>query len=145
MLLRTKKNNIKLSSDGFQKLFNAPADNNFDYFYTPDKPVIFNFHGYPQTLKQFLFDYQGNVNRFKINGYIENGSTTTSFDMQIRNKTSRYDLVIQAMELVSDQVVIPALKQSVISKFKKKLEDHRAFIIKNGIDPEEIENWVWKA
>jgi len=137
-------NNIKLSSDGFHELFNALEGANFDYFYTPDKPVIFNFHGYPQTLKQLLFDYPGNVNRFKINGYIENGSTTTSFDMQIRNKTSRYDLVIQAIEMVSDQVVIPELKESIISKFKKKLADHRAYIIKNGVDPDEIENWVWK-
>lgn len=138
-------NNIKLSSDGFHNLFTASSDANFDYFYTPDKPVIFNFHGYPQTLKQLLFDYPGNSNRFKINGYIENGSTTTSFDMQIRNKTSRYDLVIQAVQLVSDQVIIPERKQAIISKFQNKLTDHRAYIIKNGIDPQEIENWTWKA
>lgn len=138
-------NNIKLSSDGFSKLFTAPEGENFDYFYTADKPVVFNFHGYPQTLKQLIFDYPGNVNRIKINGYIENGSTTTPFDMQIRNKTSRYDLIIQAMELVHDDVVIPERKEAVISKYKKKLEEHRAFIIKNGIDPDEIENWTWNA
>ncbi len=138
-------NNIKLSSDGFAKLFVAPADQNFDYFYTKDKPVIFNFHGYPQTLKQMLFDYPGNVNRIKINGYIENGSTTTPFDMQIRNKTSRYDLIIQTLELVSDEAVIPERKQALISKYQKKLQDHRAFIIKNGIDPDEIETWTWNG
>jgi xylulose-5-phosphate/fructose-6-phosphate phosphoketolase len=139
-------NNIRLSSDGFAKLFIAPEGENFDYFYTKDKPVIFNFHGYPQTLKQMLFDYSGNLNRIKINGYIENGSTTTPFDMQIRNKTSRYDLIIQTLELVDDQeVVIPERKQALIAKYKKKLADHRAFIIKNGIDPDDIEKWTWNA
>jgi phosphoketolase len=54
-------------------------------------------------------------------------------------------LVIQAVEMVSDQVIVPELKESIVSKFKKKLADHRAFIIKNGVDPDEIENWTWKA
>ncbi len=138
-------NNIRLSSDGFAKLFSAPEGQNFDYFYTKDKPVIFNFHGYPQTLKQMLFDYPGDTRRIKINGYIENGSTTTPFDMQIRNKTSRYDLVIQTMELISDDVVIKERKQAIIDKYKKKLADHRQYIIKNGVDPDEIETWTWNA
>jgi xylulose-5-phosphate/fructose-6-phosphate phosphoketolase len=66
-------NNMKLTSSEFSQLFKNDKEKNFDYFYTTDKPVIFNFHGYPQTLKQILFDYSGNTNRFKINGYIENG------------------------------------------------------------------------
>lgn len=138
-------NNIKLSSDGFVKLFTAPEGENFDYFYTKEKPIIFNFHGFPQTLKQMLFDYQGNVNRIKINGYIENGSTTTSFDMQIRNKTSRYDLVIQAMSLLGDDVAIKERRDAITSKFQRKLTEHREFIIKNGIDPDEIEQWTWNT
>ncbi|MEY4440400.1 MAG: hypothetical protein RLY49_26 [Candidatus Parcubacteria bacterium] len=138
-------NNIRLSSDGFTKLFSAPEGQNFEYFYTKDKPVIFNFHGYPQTLKQMLFDYQGNLNRIKINGYIENGSTTTSFDMQIRNKTSRYDLVIQAMKMIGDDVAILERRQAIISKYERKLTEHREFIIKNGVDPDEIEKWVWNG
>jgi xylulose-5-phosphate/fructose-6-phosphate phosphoketolase len=138
-------NNIRLSSDGFAKLFFAPEGQNFEYFYTKEKPVIFNFHGYPQTLKQMLFDYQGNLNRIKINGYIENGSTTTSFDMQIRNKTSRYDLVIQAMKMVKDDVAIAERREAIIAKYERKLSDHREYIIKNGIDPDEIEKWIWNG
>ncbi len=138
-------NSMKLNGDTFGRLFKETEQHNFDYFYTKDKPVIFNFHGYPQTLKQLLFDYPGQTNRFKINGYIENGSTTTSFDMQIRNKTSRYDLVIQALEMINENIIIRERKESLITKYKKKLTDHRAFIIKNGVDPDDIENWVWKA
>jgi xylulose-5-phosphate/fructose-6-phosphate phosphoketolase len=136
-------NMMKINADTFTKLFTQTEGQNFDYFYTKDKPAIFNFHGYPQTLKQLLFDYPGQTNRFKINGYIESGSTTTSFDMQIRNKTSRYDLVIQAVEMLPEYVVIKERKQAIIEKYNKKLTDHRAYIIKNGVDPEEIENWVW--
>lgn len=137
-------NNIKLGTETFSSLWNSKEEQNFEYFYTQDKPIIFNFHGYPQTLKQLLFDYPGNTNRIKINGYIENGSTTTPFDMQIRNKTSRYDLVIQTMNLISDDVVIPERKQAIIKKYENLLTQHRAFIIKNGIDPEDVENWSWK-
>lgn len=138
-------NNIKLGTETFSSLWVTESSQNFEYFYTKDKPIIFNFHGYPQTLKQLLFDYPGNVNRIKINGYIENGSTTTPFDMQIRNKTSRYDLIIQALELIDDEAVIPERKQAIIKKYQTKLKDHRAFIIKNGIDPDEIENWIWNG
>lgn len=137
-------NNMKLGSTGFSKLFDTQDEYTFEHYYTSDKPVIFNFHGYPQTLKQLLFDYPGNTNRFKINGYIENGSTTTPFDMQIRNKTSRFDLVIQAVELLSDTLVVKERKEAIITKYKKLITEHRAYIIKHGVDPDEIENWTWK-
>ena len=136
-------NNIKLGTKTFSNLWQEDSEHTFEEFYTEDKPVIFNFHGYPETLKQLLFDYPGNSNRIKINGYIENGSTTTTFDMQIRNKTSRYDLVMQTMELIDDKVVIPERKKAIIKKYQNKLKEHKEYIIKHGIDPDEIENWVW--
>lgn len=138
-------NNIKLGTKTFSDLWQKDSEHTFEEFYTEDKPVIFNFHGYPQTLKQLLFDYPGDSNRIKVNGYIENGSTTTTFDMQIRNKTSRYDLVMQTMDLVSDEVVIPERKQAIMKKYQTKLKEHKDYIIKNGVDPDEIENWVWNG
>jgi len=136
-------NSLKINTDHLLKFF-TESSNKFDALYTADKPVIFNFHGYPQTLKQLLFDYPGDIARFKINGYIENGSTTTSFDMQIRNKTSRYDLVIQALDMISDDIVVVERKRSIQEKYKKKIKDHRAYIIQHGVDPDEVENWTWK-
>jgi len=136
-------NSLKINTDHLLKFF-TESSNKFDALYTADKPVIFNFHGYPQTLKQLLFDYPGDISRFKINGYIENGSTTTSFDMQIRNKTSRYDLVIQALDMISDDIVVVERKRSIQEKYKKKIKDHRAYIIQHGVDPDEVENWTWK-
>ena len=61
-----------------------------------DKPVVFNFHGYPQTVKSVLFNYAVDSTRFDVRGYKEIGSTTTPFDMHVRNETSRYDLAIAA-------------------------------------------------
>ena len=117
----------------------------FDGLFTHDKPVIFNFHGYPQTLKQILFDSGERSDRFSVHGYIENGSTTTPFDMHVRNKTSRYDLVIEAYEkLIKDKVVSSSVANEIITKYKLKLREHGEYIRKKGVDPEEIEQWQWK-
>ncbi len=116
----------------------------FDEFFTHDKPVIFNFHGYPQTLKQILFDTGEKSERFSVHGYIENGSTTTPFDMHIRNETSRYHLVIDAYEKLAKNGVVEQNKaDDIIAQYKTKIKQHGEFIRQNGVDPEEIEQWQW--
>ncbi|MDO8443859.1 MAG: phosphoketolase family protein [Candidatus Azambacteria bacterium] len=117
----------------------------FVKYFTDDKQVIFNFHGYPQTLKQFLFDYEKNEN-FCVHGYIENGSTTTPFDMQVRNETSRYHLAIDAFARMAKRGFLETGKaENLIKKYRQKLNEHREYIKINGVDPEEIENWQWKS
>ena len=117
----------------------------FDGFFTPDKPVIFNFHGYPGALKQVLFDY-GKDERFKVHGYIENGSTTTPLDMQIRNGTSRWDLAIEAFQLMKERDFLDNKKaEALVKKYQEKLKEHREYIKIHGVDPEEIENWTWQV
>ena len=118
----------------------------FEKYFTADKPVIFNFHGYPQTLKELLFDYHENTGRFSVHGYIESGSTTTPFDMQVRNETSRYHLVMEAYRTLGalgdvDKSQAKALEE----KYQNRLTEHREFIKENGVDPQEIENWQWKS
>ncbi|MBI4991726.1 MAG: phosphoketolase family protein [Candidatus Harrisonbacteria bacterium] len=116
----------------------------FDSYFTHDKPVIFNFHGYPGTLKQILFDKENDNRRFSVHGYIENGSTTTPFDMQVRNETSRYHLAKEVFAKMAKAGVVSQDKSDqLIKKYDKKLEEHREFIKKYGVDPEEIENWQW--
>lgn len=123
---------------------NVPLRKFEDYF-TYDKPVIFNFHGYPQTLKQILFDYSDGKQRFSVHGYQESGSTTTPFDMQVRNETSRYNLAIEVFEKMSEANVIPAdKKDKLVKKYQTKLHEHRIYIKEHGVDPDEIENWQWK-
>ncbi|MBI3573578.1 phosphoketolase family protein, partial [Candidatus Kaiserbacteria bacterium] len=71
-----------------------PQIPNAEKYFTLDKPVIVNFHGYPETMKAMLADVK-NPQRFSVHGYREQGATTTPFDMQIRNKTDRYHLAME--------------------------------------------------
>ena len=115
----------------------------FDALFTQSAPVIFNFHGYPSALKQLLF-HRGDTQRFHINGYQEEGTTTTPFDMLVRNGASRFHLVNQAIRLASaknPQVAASAMEK--ISKFDYILRDHHRYIVEHGEDPESIKNWKW--
>ena len=116
-----------------------------DYYFTNDKPVVVNFHGYPQTIKQVLFDYGCDTSRFSIHGYEEHGSTTTPFDMMVRNHTDRYHLAIEAFAAAEKQGLIKAEEfETLKAAYEKKLADHRAYITEHGDDPDEISNWVWQ-
>ena len=118
---------------------------NFDEFFTPDKPVIFNFHGYPGAIKQVLFDY-GKGERFKVHGYIENGSTTTPFDMQVRNGTSRWHLAIEAFQLMKERDFLDNKKaDALVKKYQEMFKEHREYIKAHGVDPKDIENWKWEG
>ncbi len=137
-------NILEITSLGIGKSDCIAPLNNFEYYFTKDKPVIFNFHGYPDVIKEILFK-EKNPERFVVNGYLENGSTTTPFDMQVRNKTSRYHIVIEAISMLKERgVVMDKQANEIIAKYKQKLKDHGKYIRKYGVDPDEIENWHWK-
>jgi xylulose-5-phosphate/fructose-6-phosphate phosphoketolase len=83
--------------------------------------------------------------RFVVNGYIENGSTTTSFDMQVRNNTSRYNLIQDAVRMLIKSGRLEKEKgEEIIEKYDTKLKEHSEYIKVHGVDPEEIEDWQWK-
>ena len=114
-------------------------------FFTMDKGVIYNFHGYPHTIKKLLFDYEGS-HRIQINGYLEEGSTTSPFDMEVRNKTSRYHLVMQAAEkLYSGNDISRGKLWEIKGEIAQRLDDHRAYICEHGDDPKHISDWKWKG
>jgi len=137
-------NIVSMSQSGFGCGGNVVSEKDFFNYFTEDKPVIFNYHGYPQTIKQILFDYCTDPDRFKINGYIENGSTTTPFDMQVRNKTSRYDLIQDACKMLADSGKIEKdVAEKIIRKYNQKISEHQEYIKENGIDMDEIEDWTW--
>lgn len=117
----------------------------FELYFTKDKPVIFNFHGYPDTLEQTLFTYQNALGRLSIHGYIESGSTTTPLDLHIRNTTDRYNLLIEALEKLANNKIINIEKANeLILKYRNKIKDHKDYITQFGDDPEDILNWTWK-
>lgn len=130
-------NVLELNCFGFGKLKLDKPSNEFNEYFTKDKPVIFNFHGYPSVLQQLLFNL-GNTQRFSIHGYIEQGSTTTPLDMHIRNKTSRWHLAKEGFTLAAQKQVIPdELANLLNKKYDEKLIQHRSYIEKYGIDPEQ--------
>lgn len=118
----------------------------FEEYFTKDKPIIINFHGYPQTMKQVLFDYGCTSERVHVHGYEEVGSTTTAFDMMVRNKVDRYHLALEAFSVAKAAGLIDEDKHSrLVSSIQEKLATHREYIIENGDDPLEITNWVWHS
>lgn len=118
----------------------------FDYYFTNDQPVIFNFHGYPQTIKQILFDYAARPARFSIHGYEETGSTTTPFDMMVRNRVDRYHL---AQEILAQLEALGVLSAAAVASHHAELEallsEHQHYIMETGDDPEHIKNWIWQS
>ncbi|MCH9613066.1 MAG: Xylulose-5-phosphate phosphoketolase [Chlamydiia bacterium] len=115
----------------------------FDSLFTSNRSVIVNFHGYPSVIYQLLYDR--NVSeRFKINGYREEGTTTTPFDMCVRNKISRYHLIIDALRHASCcNPAVEAKTNELISHYRYVLQSHRLYIEEHGDDPPEIKNWQW--
>jgi xylulose-5-phosphate/fructose-6-phosphate phosphoketolase len=111
--------------------------------FTKDKPIIFNFHGYPDTIKRMFFGHSSGK-RVVVNGYTEEGSTTTPFDLQVRNNTSRYQLIAQVCDFLRQSKVLSAKEALDTRKMiQKKIEDHRAYVKLHGIDPEVLTNWKW--
>ena len=135
-----------LTTLGFGTLANTANQKVFEEHFTADKPVIFNFHGYPQTIKSILFNYAHDSSRFDIRGYMEIGSTTTPFDMHVRNKTSRYHLVMAAFDQLGHDGVLPYEEaQHIIGKYQAKIDENTDYIKQNGIDIPEIDAWTWPA
>ncbi len=133
-----------LSDGGFGPAGRRIGEAAFQRHFTKDRPVIFNFHGYPETLKSVLFDYERQRPRFSVHGYQESGSTTTPFDMHVRNETDRYHLAIEAFGRLADHGVLDRRTANALRKrYAGKLAAERGYIRRHGTDPQEIEEWQW--
>lgn len=115
------------------------SDKEYDKLFTTDKPIIFNFHGYPQLIH--MLAYKRNNQELHVSGYLEEGTITTSFDMRVRNKADRFHLLEKVLKYIN----IPIKEKNKLNKLiKQKLTDHKAYIEEYGVDLPEIENWRWK-
>ena len=113
----------------------------FCRIFTDDAPVVFAFHGYPGVIHELLH-HRPRAARFHVRGYIEEGTTTTPFDMTVVNELSRYHLAMEALRRA------PRLRSAggdVIQKLEHKLKEHRAWIQSHDEDMPEILNWKWSA
>jgi len=117
------------------------SDRDFDALFTPDKPIIFAFHGYPWLIHRLTYR-RTNHAKLHVRGYKEEGTTTTPFDMTVMNELDRYHLVIDVIERVPKLAAQTAhIKQAML----EKLIEHRTYIREHGIDQPEILNWAWEA
>lgn len=110
----------------------------FEQIFTADRPIIFNFHGYPETIKAILFNYL-TTNRASIHGYREQGSTTTPFDMMVRNRTSRWHLLMATVEdFVKTGQLSADKRDQIFAKYHQKITEHVDYIKQHGVDLPEI-------
>ena len=114
------------------------TDEEYDAIFTKDKPIIFNFHGYPDLIHQLTYNRENQ--NMHVHGYIEEGTITTSFDMKVQNKIDRYNLVIDALKYLPE---LGNRSSFLIEECKNKLIEHKAYIKEYGIDMEEVRNWHW--
>ncbi len=110
-------------------------------FLTQDKGVIFNYHGYPDSIKKLIYDY-GISERVIINGYEEHGSTTSPFDMKARNGLSRFQLLRDVARLAHNQGNLDDDSYKEISRYSQdKLNWEKKYITEHFVDPKSIKEW----
>ena len=116
-------------------------DRDFDGLFTTDKPIIFAYHGYPWLIHRLTYR-RANHQNLHVRGYKEEGTTTTPFDMVVRNDLDRFHLV----EDVIDRVPRLAVRYAHIKQqLRDKRVEHRQYICEHGDDMPEIRNWRWRG
>ncbi len=111
----------------------------FDALFTRDKPVIFAFHGYPALIHRLIYN-RTNHGSFHVHGFMEEGTTTTPFDMVVCNRLDRFHLMADVIDRV------PRLGSSAVyakQAIRDKLVEHQRYIVAHGIDMPEVRNWRW--
>ncbi len=114
-------------------------DSDFDAIFTTDRPVIFAYHGYPSLIHRLTYRRTGHRN-LHVRGYREEGTTTTPFDMVVRNDLDRYHLVIDVIDRVPGLARRAAMLRQEMVDWRLR---HREYIRRTGEDMPEIRDWVW--
>jgi xylulose-5-phosphate/fructose-6-phosphate phosphoketolase len=111
----------------------------FDAIFTTDRPVIFAYHGYPGLIHRLTYKRTNHEN-IHVRGYLEEGSTTTPFDMLVRNNMDRFHLVMDVIDRVPGLARRAAvLRQSMVDR----RAEHRDYVRRTGQDLPEVLQWSW--
>jgi xylulose-5-phosphate/fructose-6-phosphate phosphoketolase len=115
------------------------TEREFDSLFTRDRPVIFNFHGYPWLLHKLSYRF-ANHDNIHVRGYKEKGNINTPLELAILNQVDRFDLVIDVIDRV------PGLAERAAhlkEEMKNDIIDNISYARREGADRPEIANWVW--
>jgi xylulose-5-phosphate/fructose-6-phosphate phosphoketolase len=115
------------------------TDRDFDSLFTTDKPIIFNFHGYPWLIHRLAYRRTNHKN-MHVRGYKEHGDINTPLDLAMRNQIDRFDLVIDVIDRVPKLQVAGA---HVKEKMRNLIIKHTNYAREIGIDEPEIQEWKW--
>lgn len=119
------------------------TENQINQYFTADKPVVFNYHGYVNDIEQILWPYVSSK-RFSIHGYQERGSTTTPFDLKVVNEVDFYHLAMDMIKQASkSNKKLARKKDRLIGYLEGKIAEHQKYICLNGDDPKEVKVLRW--
>jgi xylulose-5-phosphate/fructose-6-phosphate phosphoketolase len=116
-------------------------DREFDTLFTTDRPILFAFHGYPWLIHRLTYRRTNHKN-LHARGYKEEGTTTTPFDMVVRNDLDRFRLVTDVIDRV------PSLGSQAAHLRQKMVEkriEHRQYIVEHGEDLPAVREWLWSS
>ncbi|WP_460947054.1 phosphoketolase family protein [Okibacterium endophyticum] len=115
-------------------------DREFDTIFTTDKPVVFAYHGYPWLIHRLTYKRAGH-NNLHVRGYIENGTTTTPFDMVMLNDLDRYHLVMDVIDRVDGLGSRATMVRQAMQDARMRA---RAYTREHGEDIPVVANWSWQ-
>ncbi|MEL6442092.1 MAG: phosphoketolase family protein [Cyanobacteria bacterium J06621_8] len=117
------------------------SNREFDILFTADKPVIFNFHGYPWLIHKLAYR-RSNQERIHVRGYKEQGNINTPLELAILNQIDRFNLVIDVIDRVPQ---LGSRAAYVRERMRNEIIDNLAYAHEQGTDKPEIVNWTWSS
>jgi xylulose-5-phosphate/fructose-6-phosphate phosphoketolase len=115
------------------------SDRDFDSLFTVDKPIIFNFHGYPWLIHRMAYRRTNHKN-LHVRGYKEKGNINTPLDLAIKNQIDRFSLAIDVIDRVPK---LQAVGAHAKEKFRKIQIDCQNYAYEYGVDKPDVEQWKW--
>jgi xylulose-5-phosphate/fructose-6-phosphate phosphoketolase len=117
------------------------SDEAFDALFTTHRPILFNYHGYPWLIHRLTYR-RTNHDNLHVRGYKEEGTTTTPFDMAVRNDIDRYHLLLDVAQRVPEAARYATRLRSFA---RDKLAQHAHHIVQRGEDMPEVRDWRWQG
>jgi xylulose-5-phosphate/fructose-6-phosphate phosphoketolase len=115
------------------------SDRDFNSLFTVDKPVIFNFHGYPWLIHRLTYNRKNHQN-IHVRGYKERGNINTPMELAIDNEIDRFTVAIDAIDRVSK---LGSTGSHAKEKFRNEQISCRQYAHEHGIDRPDVLEWRW--